>query len=197
MSEEILAFRRNLFPGLPDNGLIFDTGYLPGMLDQAEFIDREQAERDPSYKQIIPYCILRYQDRVFRYKRSGWATEKRLQGLYSIGVGGHINRSDELPLLADITSILDWARDRELAEEFRVQYSQPPRLIALLNDDSTEVGRVHLGVIYEYRLDSTEVESREKRVHIQQAFVTLPELVARETEYEGWSRILVAQYFKT
>ena len=195
MPEEVLVFRRDLFPDLPADGLILNTNLLSPILDQAEFIDRDRAEQDPSYKQIIPYCILRYGEKVFRYKRSAWAGEKRLHGLHSIGVGGHINRSDVLPLLADVTSILDWARDRELTEEFRVEYSQPPRLIALLNDDTTEVARVHFGVIYEYQLDSPQVESREKRVHIQHAFVSLEELIAHETEYEGWSRIIVARYF--
>lgn len=196
MPEEVLAFKRDLFPDLPATGLIFDVDVLPAILARAEFIDRDRAEADPTYKQIIPYCILRYGEQVFRYKRSGWASEKRLQGFFSIGVGGHINRSDELPLLADVTSILDWARDRELLEEFRVEYSSPPRLIALLNEDSTEVARVHFGVIYEYWLDSPCVESREKRVHIQHAFVPVDELVARGAEYEGWSRIVVEQYFR-
>ena len=196
MSEEVLVFECARFPDLPGDGLISGIDLLPAVLAQAEFIPRAQAEIDPAYKQIIPYCILRYADRVFRYKRSGWAGEKRLQGLYSIGVGGHINRSDVLPLLADVTSILDWARDRELNEEFGVKYSRPPRLVALLNDDSTEVGRVHFGVIYEYELDTPEVESREKRVHIQQAFASIDELVAQADEYEGWSRIIVDQYYR-
>ena len=196
MPEEVVVFRRDMFPDLPADGLILDTNLLSPILDRAEFIDRDRAEHDPSYKQIIPYCVLRYGEKVFRYKRSAWAGEKRLHGLYSIGVGGHINRSDVLPLLADVTSILDWARDRELAEEFRVEYSQPPRLIALLNDDTTEVGRVHFGIIYEYQLDSPQVESMEKRVHIQHTFVSMEELNAHEAEYEGWSRILVARYFK-
>ncbi len=195
MSEEVLAFEHARFPALPVGGLIFDLDLLPAVLAQAEFIERARAEQDPAYKQIIPYCILRYGDKVFRYKRSGWAGEKRLQGLYSIGVGGHINRSDVLPLLADVTSILDWARDRELTEEFGVTYSRPPRLVALLNDDSTEVGRVHFGAVYEYELDSPEVESREKRVHIHSAFVSIDELVGQAEEYEGWSRIVVNQYY--
>jgi predicted NUDIX family phosphoesterase len=193
--EEVLVFKRDRFPGLPAAGLIADLGLLPAILAGAEFIDRDRAEVDPTYKQIIPYCILRYGEQIFRYKRSGWAGEKRLQGLFSIGVGGHVNRGDELPLLADFASVLDWARDRELAEEFRVEYSVAPRLIALLNDDSTEVARVHFGVIYEYWLNSPRVTSREKRVHIQHAFVPIAELIQRAAEYEGWSRIIVEQYF--
>jgi len=195
MPEEVLAFKRALFPDLPATGFIPAVSLLPDILAQAEFIQRNQAEADPAYKQIIPYCMLRYGEQVFRYKRSGWAGEKRLQGLFSIGVGGHINRSDELPLLAGVASILDWARDRELAEEFLVECSTPPHLIALLNDDSTEVGRVHFGVIYEYWLDNPRVESREKRVHIQTGLAPVSELVARMSEYEDWSRIIIEQYF--
>ena len=54
MPEEVLAFRRDLFPDLPADGLILDTDLLSPILDQAEFIDRDWAEQDPSYKQIIP-----------------------------------------------------------------------------------------------------------------------------------------------
>jgi predicted NUDIX family phosphoesterase len=79
-------------------------------------------------------------------------------------------------------------------EEFDVERPGLPHLVGLLNDESTEVARVHLGVIYEYWLDSPKVETREKRVHIHHDFVSLAELIAHEQEYEGWSRLIIAQY---
>ena len=71
MPEEVLAFKRALFPDLPATGFIPAVSLLPDILAQAEFIQRNQAEADPAYKQIIPYCMLRYGEQVFRYKRSG------------------------------------------------------------------------------------------------------------------------------
>jgi predicted NUDIX family phosphoesterase len=193
MSEQVLVFKRELFPDLPTDGFIHKVDLLPRILSKAVFVDRDKAEVDPTYKQIIPYSILRYNEMVFRYKRSAWGNEARLHGLYSIGVGGHVNKSDFFPLLADATPIVEWTRDREIREEFYVKAPGQPRLAGLLNDESNEVGRVHFGVIYEYWLESPKVESKEKRVHIQSGFIRLPELVAHAEEYENWSRIIITQ----
>jgi predicted NUDIX family phosphoesterase len=194
MAEEVLVFRTDLFPALPSGGVIEAGDLLPRLLARAEFLPRQQAEADPTFKQLIPYSILRYGDDVFHYQRSAWGGERRLHGQRSIGVGGHINRSDVLPLWSDVTPIVEWARDRELAEEFDVACPGQPSLIGFLNDDSTEVGRVHLGVVYEYRLDQASVQPREKRVHIHYGFVSIAELSAHVAEYESWSQFIIAQY---
>jgi predicted NUDIX family phosphoesterase len=194
MTEQVLVFRKELFPQLSFSGLNRDTSLLPDMLARAEFLDRERAEVDPSFKQVIPYSILRYEDTVLSYRRSAWGSEPRLHGLSSIGVGGHINKSDVLPLLTEVSSILDWARDRELAEEFHIERAGPPRLIGLLNDDSIEVARYHLGVVYEYRLNQAKAEPREKRLHLHHQFVPIPQLLAHREEYEGWSQMIIMGY---
>lgn len=194
MPEEVLVFQRAFFPDLFRGGLCFDTGLLAEVLAASRFMPRDAVENDPTFKQLIPYSLLRYRGKVFRYMRTTRAGERRLHGLYSIGVGGHINRQDSpTPALGD-GSIADWARDREVSEEFAFECSYPPQLVALLNDDSTDVGRVHFGIIYEYQLDSPHVGSKERGLHIHHSFVSIPELVAHGTEYEGWSQIVIAQY---
>jgi predicted NUDIX family phosphoesterase len=194
MVEEVLVVRAEFLPGLPSSGIIEASDLLAGLLSRAEFLPRDRAEADPAFKQLIPYSILRHGDDVFHYQRSAWGGERRLHGQRSIGVGGHINRSDVLPLWSDVTPIVEWARDRELAEEFDVASPGEARLVGFLNDDATEVGRVHLGVVYEYRLDHAEVQPREKRVHIHYGFVSIADLMARVTEYESWSQFIITQY---
>ncbi len=194
MIEDVLVVRTELLPDLPSSGVIQAPALLPQLLSQAEFLPRDRAEADPSFKQLIPYSILRHGEDVFHYQRSAWGGESRLHGQRSIGVGGHINRSDVMPLWSDVTPIVEWARDRELAEEFDVATPGQPRLVGFLNDDTTEVGRVHLGVVYEYRLDRAEVQPREKRVHIHYGFVSVPDLIARIAEYESWSQFIITQY---
>lgn len=194
MTEQVLVFRRELFPQLSFSGLSADLSLLPEILARSQFLDRDRAEVDPSFKQVIPYSILRFADTVLSYRRSAWGSERRLHGLSSIGVGGHINKNDVMPLLADVSSILDWARDRELAEEFRIERTRPPRLIGLLNDDTIEVARYHLGVLYEYVLDEPKAEPREKRLHLHHQFVSIPELCAHREEYEGWSQMIIVGY---
>jgi predicted NUDIX family phosphoesterase len=194
MAEEVLVVRTELLPRLPSGGVIEASDLLSRLLSRAEFLPRDQAEADPAFKQLIPYSVLRHGDDVFQYQRSAWGGERRLHGQRSIGVGGHINRSDVLPLWSDVTPIVEWARDRELAEEFDVASPGQPRLVGFLNDDTTEVGRVHLGVVYEYWLDHTLVKPREKRVHLHFGFVSIAELAAHVVEYESWSQFIIAQY---
>lgn len=194
MTEEVLVCPATLLPDLPTTGLVFNLDLLPRALAAAEFLPRDKAEGDPTFKQLIPYSLLRCGDAVFRYRRSGWGNERRLHGQYSLGIGGHVNRSDVLPLWTDVTPIVEWARDRELREEFDIDGLSAPRLVCLLNDDSTEVGRVHLGVIYEYWLAQPVVRPREKRQHIQLGFATLAELAQRKSEFEGWSQLIIDDY---
>jgi predicted NUDIX family phosphoesterase len=193
MAEDVLVVRAEFFPGLP-SGMFRAPELLPQLLGSAEFVSRDEAEVSPAFKQLIPYSILRHDADVFRYQRSAWGGERRLHGLASIGVGGHINRSDVLPLWSDVTPIVEWARDREITEEFDVASPGEPSLVGFLNDDSTAVGRVHLGVVYEYRLDHADVHPREKRVHIRYGFVSIPELVQHVDEYESWSQFIIMQH---
>ena len=62
---------------------------------------------------------------------------------------------------------------------------------ALLNDDSTDVGRVHLGVVHVFELETAQVSKREA-VITQLSFLTPAELQARNDHLETWSQICLA-----
>jgi Predicted phosphoesterase (MutT family) len=75
--------------------------YLPALLDPGNTSWRTRAvvEEDPSFKQLIPYCVLRWQSddgdpRYFAYTRGGGQQEARLRAKRSLGIGGHISSID-------------------------------------------------------------------------------------------------------
>jgi predicted NUDIX family phosphoesterase len=170
--------------------------YLPVLLDKRNisFRPRSQMEDDPSFKQIIPYCVLRHGDMVFRYTRGKKMGEKRLHALESIGVGGHISASDDRPLIGGTDATYDEAMHRELDEEVIVDSPYRERCVGLINDDSTPVGRVHLGVVHLFDLDAPQVRRRETSL-TQAGFVRIAELHSNPERLETWSQICMESLF--
>ncbi len=161
--------------------------FAPGVLG---FMPRPQAEADPSYKQLIPYVILSFDDKYLTYVRGKRAGETRLVGNRSIGIGGHINPTDnEVPLFdRDFRQMYRTAVEREVAEEVSVEANHIDRIAALLNDDSNEVGSVHLGVVHHWILDSPNVSRREQMI-TQMAFMSPAELHDLRGTMETWSQL--------
>src|SRR5204863_9297293 len=159
--ENILVLKRSLFDRLGTfQGLNFEQErYLGTLLSRGNnfFLPRAAAERDPDYKQIIPYAIIAHGDRVLYYVRGKKAGEQRLVAKGSIGIGGHMNDCDE-SLFAWDEEAYRAGVEREVNEEIRIEISFDDRIVALLNDDSTEVGRVHLGLVDVFHLDAVKVE---------------------------------------
>ncbi|MGI9114729.1 MAG: hypothetical protein DLM52_06775 [Chthoniobacterales bacterium] len=194
MSEEnVLVVKRSLFDELGSfQGLNFEPErYLSALLSRGNnfFISRSAAEHDPSYKQIIPYVIITHADRVLYYVRGRKAGEQRLVAKGSIGVGGHMNDTDE-SLFAWDEEAYRAGVEREVREEIRIETTYDDRIVALLNDDSTEVGRVHLGVVHIMALDEPKVEKREAMI-TNLEFLSRDELLARRETLETWSQFCV------
>lgn len=123
-------------------------------ISSGHFLNREVAEKDENYKQIIPYVMVKNQDgKYLAYRRSDKSGENRLHGKWSVGFGGHIN-PDDIPSgsAVDFDSFL-FAINRELTEELcwgnLLMGMAPADAIDIIYDPSNEVGRVHLGVLYE------------------------------------------------
>jgi len=191
--ENVLVIRRNLFEQLGSfQGLNFEPeNYLNLLLSRGNnfFFPRAQAENDPAYKQIIPYVLLAFQDRVLHYVRGKKAGEQRLVAKGSIGIGGHMNESDE-SLFAWDEQAYRAGVEREVNEEIKIDTQFEDRIVALLNDDTTEVGRVHLGIVHVFRLAQKKVEKREAMI-TNLAFLTKAELLNRRESLETWSQICV------
>lgn len=188
-----MVVRRNLFDELGSfHGLNFEPEkYLAAVLSRGNnfFLPRAQAENDPSYKQIIPYALIVHGDSVLHYVRGKKAGEQRLVAKGSIGIGGHMNDTDE-SLFAFDEAAYRAGVEREVAEEVNIETTFTDRMVALLNDDTTEVGRVHLGIVHIFRLAEPKVQKRESMI-TNLAFLTREELRARRDNLETWSQLCV------
>ena len=161
---------------------------LRAVRDRHIFMRRDLCETDYDYKQIIPYTVVRHGNSYLLMKRLPKQGETRLHGLLSIGVGGHINDTEDG---GDI--ILSGAL-RELAEEVYVPHAGQPVFMGLLNDSDTDVGRVHLGAVYLLEADGGNFEVNEKD-KMEARWATAGELQTLTDAMEGWSRILMESGF--
>jgi predicted NUDIX family phosphoesterase len=191
--ENVLVIRRALFDELGAfQGLQPDIDrYLAAFLKRENnfFLSRARAEQDPAFKQIIPYAVFTLGEKILHYVRGARSGEKRLVAMGSIGIGGHINDNDE--------SLFSFDRDayrvavrREIEEELKLDGAFEERVAALINDDSTEVGRVHLGVVHVVALSNAGVRAGERAI-AELRFLTLDELKGRRDKLESWSQIVL------
>lgn len=165
--------------------------YLPTLLDPANtsFQPRSTVESDPTFKQIIPYCIFVHNGEVFYYRRGGGG-EGRLLKKRSVGIGGHISSTDSLE--GDRRYLQ--AMRREIEEEVYVGGTFQDRCAGLINDDSTEVGQVHLGIVHIFELEAAQVRPREQSI-LETGFAKPADLVASLDEFETWSQICLKSLF--
>jgi predicted NUDIX family phosphoesterase len=153
--------------------------FIEALEGEGRFEPRPAMEVDPSFKQIIPYLILRDGERYFLMRRTKAGADARLHDRYSIGVGGHINPGDG--------GLLGGLR-REWAEEVVAAFEPTFELVGLLNDDTTEVGAVHLGAVYVADAAGRPVEIRETD-KLSGAFAEPAEVAAVADRLETWSRL--------
>lgn len=191
--ENVLVVSRELFDRLGAfQGISLEPEkYLPSFLDPENnhFLSRDLAEEDPSFKQIIPYAIFRNGDRFLYYTRGGGSGEKRLASKGSIGIGGHINDDDHAVSSLDKDTYTTGV-EREIDEELNITGSHSQEILGLINDDSNEVGQVHLGVVHLFTLESDEVTPGEDNIE-NLRFLTLDELKEIRDSLETWSQICV------
>lgn len=186
--ERVLCFKRELFETLGVfHGLTLDIDkYLPVVTSSENILyrNRSEAEQDRRYKQLIPYVLVICNDRILRYRRGKGGQETRLHGLYSVGIGGHISEEDH-GLFSHAVGYRESMR-RELMEEVAIGDAKEAA-VAAINDDGTDVGYVHFGVVHVMPVDNEDVAGRRSGI-VSPEFVPIAEAVKGATEYESWSR---------
>lgn len=191
--EHVLVVRRTLLDELGSfQGLQRPAEpYLEAFMKKENnfFQARSLAENDPSLKQLIPYAVFTFEGKILHYVRGSKSGEQRLVAKGSIGIGGHINDEDESLFSFDISTYRA-AVHREIEEELRLNGPYKDRVAALINDDSNEVGQVHLGVVHIVELTDGDVKPGEKAI-AQLGFLTVEELRARRDALETWSQIVL------
>jgi len=185
MTEQVMVVRREdltaHITGKQHDLIVDRTDEIFSIIEsQHFFIDRPLAETSPQFKQIIPYVVIRHADSYFLLRRLKKQTEARLHEKLSLGIGGHIN--------PDTPTLLGGLR-KELDEEVHVRGPYDLQFIGILNDESTEVGQVHLGAVYTLAASSREVTVRETE-KMAGEWVTTAELGPLRERMETWSQIV-------
>ncbi len=184
--------------------LFHEVGYFQGFNDQVEpylktlfdpnyisFRPRDTVEEDPSFKQLIPYCIFRHEGKIFYYTRGSKGGEQRLHSKRSIGIGVHISLEDE----GKAGSTYREGMQREINEEVVMETKYTEQCAGLINDDETEVGKVHLGIVHIFDLELPKVLPREESI-IETGFDSPEKLLQELDQFETWSQICLKGLFE-
>lgn len=182
--ERVLVVPRDVVVAEPWRGLRTDpaglTTAIAAIAAHGRFEPRPAMEADPRFKQVIPYLVLRDGERWFLMRRTRGGADARLHERWSIGVGGHLNPGDR-----DLSGGLR----REWREELVADFVPAFRLVGLLNDDQTDVGAVHLGVVYEADAAGRPVEVRETD-KLAGSFADEDQVAAVRDLMESWSELV-------
>jgi len=139
-------------------GLIYgNSDALKMIVQKCLFRKRNELEKDPSFKQIIPYAIISNKESFYLFRRTSKQTEKRLHNKFSLGVGGHMNPKDSME--PNEQYLIDELK-RELYEEVRLLNGcliEIIEFIGFINDDTIPVGSVHIGLLYNIHVSNKEV----------------------------------------
>jgi len=186
--ERVLCFERKLLEGLGVfQGLNLEIEkYMPVLTASSNvvYLNRSEAEHDKRYKQLIPYVLIVCGGKILRYRRGKGGQETRLHGLFSVGVGGHIAEEDH-GLFSNAHGYEDGMR-RELKEEVAID-DLKEAAVALINDDSTDVGLVHFGVVHVALVADESIASRRSGI-VGPEFIPVDEAVRDAAACESWSR---------
>lgn len=186
-TEQVLVVKReDIFPDGAWHGFVTEDldRHQRVIRERHSFKPRAEVENDPTYQQIIPYVVFRHGDRYLLTHRLRASSEKRLRKQYSLGVGGHINPGD----LQGGDPILDGLK-REWAEEVIYEGHFEAKLLGLLNEESSPVSQVHLGVVFLVDGDSPNIQIRETN-KLAGDLLTLDEMRIHFLEMESWSQLV-------
>lgn len=198
-TEQVMVVKTELFHQLGCfQGFNAETQkYLPTLLDPSntDYRPRDQMEADPSFKQLIPYCIFQHVDgegvkHVFQYTRGSGGGESRLHAKKSVGIGGHISTED----IGDDCPY-ELGMQRELSEEVQIDTQYDQTMVGLINDDSNDVGKVHLGVVHLFTVASPSVSSKELEI-AGAGFSPVAQVMAEIDRYETWSQFCLKSLFE-
>jgi len=184
-NEQILVVKRDfLFPNGPWNGVKavdFDW-YLKTIQEKKEFTARGPVETNTNYKQIIPYLVFEFEGNYFLMQRQSQASESRLASKYSLGIGGHLRKED-----LEGSNFFEWAQ-REFHEEIDYKGKLEIEPLGVLNDDSNEVGQVHIGFVLLLRGNSSDIKVKSELAGGQ--LLSLTQCKSRYAAMETWTQLV-------
>jgi predicted NUDIX family phosphoesterase len=188
MSEDVMVVATaSLAPFLTREGILRERTeeLLQLIATEHVFLPRDIAEVSPEYRQIIPYVVIQHGDETFVLRRLKKQTEVRLHDKLSLGIGGHINPGHDLRA----------GLQKELDEEVRIGGAYELTFAGILNDESTEVSRVHLGAVYLLVSSTRDVDVLETE-KMRGVWMTRAELAANRAAMESWSQLVLDQLIR-
>ncbi len=185
MDEEILVVPndelKNFLKGETGFVLIEEEKVKDFIKTKGFFKKRGDVEEDEKYRQVIPYVVFMEEDKILLLKRTEKQAERRLRGKYSLGVGGHVRKGDgKDPWDAFLKGL-----EREFNEEIDATL-ESLEYLGLINDLSTPVSRVHVGLLYLARGRFLGVREEDM---FQWKLLKKDEIKKFEGVMEGWSKI--------
>lgn len=164
-----------------------DVDIMDKLLLHGVFRPRNILEEDSSYKQIIPYAVICYGNEVYMFRRLNKQTEARLHNKCSLGVGGHMNPyGDKIDI-----DYLHHELEREMHEEVKLGEGCEiidMKPVGFINDDLSEVGKVHLGVLYHITVSNNHIEINETE-KMTGEWVAISDLTKYYSNMETWSQL--------
>jgi len=173
--------------------------YLAELLspEHTTYRPRGEVEKDPRFKQLIPYMVFQYSPNaaermVFQYTRGTGQGEGRLHKKRSVGIGGHISTVDTTA--GSGGTPYEVGMQRELEEEVLLRTGYTSKCVGLINDDLTEVGRVHLGIVYRFDVEQPAIEPREPDI-LESGFLPVETILAELAGFETWSQLCMQSLY--
>lgn len=167
--------------------------YMHIINHKKEFHPRSLMETNPSYKQIIPYLIFVHDNHYFLMQRKSDASEARLRNKLTLGIGGHIRQEDlqknsSFEACAKENPLFEWAT-REFHEEVDYKGNLTVKPLGIINDDSDDVGKVHIGFALLLVGDTSEISIKSE---LKSGILTpLSECIAQQESMESWSQFVI------
>ncbi|MCA8972270.1 MAG: NUDIX domain-containing protein [Planctomycetes bacterium] len=173
----------------------FDPKWLETCEHRGFFVERQAAEQNPAWKQVIPYCLLLSPEGLFTVERLPRGSEARLHGKLSVGIGGHIEPRDRVPHSTPHGSdrIVLRAARRELEEELVLRAPTEFECLGLVNDDSNAVGSVHIGIVLMARVDELPAVRESDRLRaFSTPLVDFLSVCDASAQFESWSAYILS-----
>ena len=169
--------QKNLLDAIDDSAVIW--------------IPRQEAENDSSVRQIIPYVLVtNFQGHFACYQRKG--SESRLHGLWSCGIGGHVEACDRRKTLKDT---IEAGVLRELYEEFggfKLNTVQN-NVIGTIHEDQTQVGHHHIGIVYSVKISSERPLVPSAELH---SFRWISSNDFKSYDFETWTTLALSLHLE-
>lgn len=183
-----ILFKNGIWQGLKTKNLDY---YVDLIKNNLEFKRRGDVENDNSFQQIIPYILFSFENKFFAYKYIKNAGETRLiNNNYQLGVGGHINKED----IKEGKDVLEEGMMREWEEEVDFKGNLISKnLVGIINDDSNPVEEVHLGLVFHFVGDNSNIQIKE--IDKMEGKLFLKEELEK-INHSPWMKIVFENYLK-